>query len=550
MPLPTPGLSLRSTGLERALRRLGGVFERVPFSALTLILLAVFLVTRLPYFWFEPRVDLSLDSKGYLELAESFGKGMWPQLLWRTPGYPLFILLVTTVVHRWIAVVFVQNVLSFLSALCLVYSVHRLRRPLALPVALALCGFLGSSQVLIYDISILSESVYTSTILFIVACVFLGFALDRAVFFALASALMGWAIIDRPAAGYFAVIYVFFLLYLFWNRRGRAALLGFAIPLPALLLALCAYNRATGEGFVLTGFAEVNVAGATMLFWEPDPRLPPEVNRALADLPQTYAKIGITENELALERTSWDTKRLFELYAKAYNRLVWSSGFGTGWRFTGSDYIHNRALVRDTSMIAIRRHPDLYAKFVWVNLVEFFTDIGYKYDFDASREYRAAGPNPNNLRASDLTPDGSAAAAQPVPNAREAAASGPADVSRPERMMRSLRHAWQTFHGILFQNVIWTWGYLLISVLGFGQLVRHRGRHVGAFLLVLLALIPLGASLVVCLSEVALDRYSYPTQFVYYLSVALFPLLGFAGDEGRRTPGRSDAVSPANPSAA
>ena len=527
--------------------RLGAALERVPFSALTLILLGAFLVTRLPYFWFAPQVDLSLDSKGYLELVDSFRKGIWPQLLWRTPGYPLFLLLVTSIVHRWIAVVFVQNVLSFLSALCLVYSVYRLRRALALPAALALCGFLGSSQVLIYDISILSESVYTSTILFIVACIFLGFALDRAVFFALASALMGWAILDRPAAGYFVVICVFILLYLLWNRRRRAQILGLLLPLPALLLALCSYNYATAGGFVLTGFAEANLAGATMLFWEPDPRLPPQVNQALETLPQTYAKIGLTAKELALERTSWDTTALFELYAKAYNRLVWSSGFGTGWRFTGSDYIHNRALVRDTSMIAIRRHPDLYAKFVWVNLVEFFTDIGYKYDFDASREYRASGPNPNDIRASDLAPEGVPPVTRTTPASPERGTGSPANQSGPERTLLGLRHAWQTFHGILFQNVIWTWGFLLVSVLGLGQLVRHRGRHLGAFLLVLLALIPIGASLVVCLSEVALDRYSYPTQFVYYLSVALCPLLGFAGDGLRRvTQGfeRSVAVKP------
>ena len=69
-------------------------------------------------------------------------------------------------------------------------------------------------------------------------------------------------------------------------------------------------------------------------------------------------------------------------------------------------------------------------------------------------------------------------------------------------------------------------------VLSVTQLVRFRGRHFGAFLLLVLTLIPLGASLVVCLVEVATDRYSYPTQFVCYLSVALAPLLFAAGRGG------------------
>jgi hypothetical protein len=60
--------------------------------------------------------------------------------------------------------------------------------------------------------------------------------------------------------------------------------------------------------------------------------------------------------------------------------------------------------------------------------------------------------------------------------------------------------------------------------LGAARLIRSHGRHAGAFLLLVLTLIPVGSSLVVCLTEIAADRYSYPTQFLYYLSVALASL--------------------------
>jgi hypothetical protein len=40
--------------------------------------------------------------------------------------------------------------------------------------------------------------------------------------------------------------------------------------------------------------------------------------------------------------------------------------------------------------MAIRRHPQLYAKYVWVNLVRFFEGIGYKFDFYASHEVPGA----------------------------------------------------------------------------------------------------------------------------------------------------------------
>jgi len=70
-----------------------------------------------------------------------------------------------------------------------------------------------------------------------------------------------------------------------------------------------------------------------------------------------------------------------------------------------------------------------------------------------------------------------------------------------------------------------------VLVLSAVRLVRSRCRDSSVFLLFVLALIPLGASLVASLVVISADRYSYPTQFIYYLCVALTPLL-FGGTSG------------------
>jgi hypothetical protein len=336
---------------------------------------------------------------------------------------------------------------------------------------------------------------------------------------------MALAILVRPAGAYFAVIYAVILAYLLWNRLGARAILGFAVPFPAILLGFCAYNFATIGQFVISPFAEANLAGATALFWEPDPRLPPLVNKALEGLPESYERTGITQEDLRLVRTSWDTGKLFEIYAKAYNRLVWSAGWGSGTRFGAGDYLHNRTYIRDVSMIAIRRHPGLYAKYVWVNLVTFFDGIGYKFDFYSSLRYRAREKSPGDALALEPGVAGETAAVPPAPPAQAAAGPGGGEVTLAEICLGKLQLAWQRLHGLLFQNVLWSWAYLAMLAVSFAQLVRFRGRHLGAFLLFVLTLVPLGASLVVCLVETATDRYSYPTQFAYYLSVALCPLL-------------------------
>jgi Dolichyl-phosphate-mannose-protein mannosyltransferase len=506
---------------RRALSRLGDP----PFLVLASILLAVFLVTRLPFFWYYPRVDLSLDSGSYLDIANTIRAGHWPRFIFRTPGYPLLLWAVTSLVDRWIAVIFVQNLLSLASALCLVHSVRRLRRSLALPATIALCGFLGSSQVLIYDISLLSDSLYTSMLLLVVAALLAAFATDRAAWFAATSAGMALAILVRPAGAYLAVLYGAVLLYLLWNRFRPRAVAWFAAPFPALLLGFCAYNLATIGQFVISPFAEANLAGATALFWEQDPRLPERVNKALEGLPDSYEKTGITKEDLRLVRTSWDVGPLFEIYAKAYNRLVWSAGWGSGTRFGAGDYLHNRTYIRDVSVIAIRRHPALYAKYVWVNLVTFFEGIGYKFDVYSSLRYRSRGQLPGEAQAFGLKGEGDGPALSGATPAPPAAGRDDAGVSAAEYCLGRLQLAWQGLHGLVFQNILWSWAYLAMLAASFVQLVRFRGRHLGAFLLFVLTLIPLGASLVVCLVETATDRYSYPTQFVCYLSVALSPLL-------------------------
>ncbi|HMD61293.1 MAG TPA: hypothetical protein VKG78_07660, partial [Opitutaceae bacterium] len=420
------------------------------------------------------------------------------------------------------AVIFLQTLLSFASTLFLVYSVFRFRRPLALPAALAMCGFLGSAQVLFYDISLLSDSLYTSGVVLSIAMLILAFGGARPLHFALASTAMALAILVRPAGLYLVVIYLLVLGYMTWNRyRGRAAL-SFAVPFPAILLAFCAYNYATLGLFVISPFGEANYAGATVLFWERDPRLPDSVNNVLKDLQDSYRSQGITREDLEAVRTSWDCDLLFDIYTKAYNRMIWSAGWGSGTRFGAGDYLHNRKYIKEVSMIAIRRHPDLYAKLVGVNMVMFFRGVGYKFDIYSSLMYRTRGHVPSAAEAyysgaAKQGPSGSA----PAPVRKEDGA----DLSPVAHLLLRLQVAWQSLHGMIFQRVFWSFAYFAMLAASAMRLARSRGRHLGAFILFVIALVPLGASLVVCLVEEATDRYSYPTQFAYYLLVALAPLL-------------------------
>jgi len=499
-------------------------FSDPSLLSLAALLLAVFLLSRLAFFWYYPSVQAAQDTQGYLDMVKAIREGHWPRFLYRTPGYPLLFWFVTLFTDRWIAVVYVQNLLSYASTLFLVLSVRRYRASLALPVTLAMCGFLGSSQVVLYDVALLSDSLYASCTIAAVAVLFLAFKAFNPFPLALASAAMALCILVRPAGEYLIVIYAAVLAYLAWQRLPARSVVAFLVPFPALILGLCTYNYATISSFVVSSLGEANLVGATALFWEPDPRLPDAVNLALKDLPDSYARQDITPEDLRTLRTSWETDRLNLIYEKAFNRLIFSEGWGWGRLGTG-DYLGSRANMRAVSLIAIRRHPVLYAKFVWVGLVEFFKGVGYKFDIESSIAYRRRGNPLYGMSGSH--PDEMAARIAAVPDGAASASGlhGEEAASGQERLVRRFQHLWQSLHAAIFQNTAWIYAYFIVLTLSAVRLARSRGREKSAFLLFVLTLIPLGASLIISLVVISADRYSYPTQFIYYLCVALTPLL-------------------------
>ena len=498
-----------------------------PFCLPAAFVVFIFLITRLPFFLYYPVVGVSVDSVSYLSLVAALKNPGWTQFVMRPPGYPVFLWPFTFLPDPWLAVVFFQNILSLGSALFLVYAVYRLRRLLALPAAVAMAAFVGASQNLVYDTGVVSESLYTNAIILAVAFLFLAFAGSGRACFTLASAFMAFTILVRPAGIYFAVIYIVVLAFLLWNRYSAGDVVRFLAPFPAILLLFCSYNYATLGHFVISPFAEANLAGATALYWEPDPRLPDFVNKALKDLPASYEKEGVTREDLATLRSSWDPYSLAPLFQEQYNRLVWVSGWGSGSAFGSRGYLFYRPYIREVSLLAIRKHPTFYAKFVWTNFVcFFFRNTRDRFEFYSELKERIRDQfitgKPEYL---EIPPDIGRVFLPLPPAVQIVAAGGGREVVLARHYLTRPHIVWQAKQWKYFLNSFWVWGYFVILTMSGLQLLRSRGRHLGAFLLFALSLVALGAGLVVALLESAIDRYTCPTQFVFYLAVVLAPLL-------------------------
>jgi len=529
----TAGAAVAYTIYASALVLLGasiwrrGKIPDPPFYLPAAFVVFIFLITRLPFFLYYPVVGISVDSVSYLSLVAALRNPGWTQFIMRTPGYPVFLWPFTFLPNPWLAAVFFQSILSLASALCLVYAVYRLRRLLALPAAVAMAAFVGDSQNLVYDTGIVSESLYTSAIILAVAFLFLAFAGSRRVCFSLASAFTAFTILVRPAGIYFAVIYIVVLAFLLWNRYSAGDVVRFLAPFPALLLLFCIYNYATLGHFVISPFAEANLAGATALYWEPDPRLPDFINKPLTDLPALYEKEGVTPEDLAILRSSWDPYSLAPLFQEQYNRLVWVSGLGSGSAFGSRGYLFYRPYIREVSLLAIRKHPAFYAKFIWTNFVcFFFRNTRDRFEFYSALKERITDEfitgKPEYL---EIPPEIQRVFPPLPPAVQIVAAVDGREVVLAQHYLTRPHIVWQAKQWKYFLNSFWVWGYFVMLVMSGLRLLLSRGRHLGAFLLFALSLVALGAGLVVALLESAIDRYTCPTQFVFYLAVVLVPLL-------------------------
>jgi hypothetical protein len=513
-------------------------FKKYVLHLSSLFLVVVFLTVRTSYFLYYPAVRIARDSMGYLNLAEVIKSGVAPDFSIRTPGYPLFLALITSVFDQWMAVVVAQNLITLLAVLTLVYGVYRLQRPLAFPAALAMAGLVGGTQSLFYDIHLLTESLYTSCIIFSFAFFMLSFATRRALYFGLASTFMAVTIIIRPSGMYFLVIYALILFYLLWNKTEKRLVAGFLFPLPLLLFLLCAYNYFTFNKFTISVFGEVNLALATISFWEPDPTFPEEVNEAIKELPSLLSeKVKFGNKERFIRNTSWDPAILYPLFFKPYNAYFFDYAYGS--RFSSSPptpekpsqseyqedlqarhqsgYVEtNRELVRQVVFTSIGKHPDLYAKFVWANSVHYFMNItdhvdAYESHIQRINEYRQFLFEPSgNLYANML-------AQEYADNVKENVVENSA--------IQSVRLVVQSAVWNIFYHEIWIWLYFFAFILSIAILATSRGRHDGAFILFILTVSVIGSCLIVSLVETSLPRYSFPSQFIYYLSTMLLPIL-------------------------
>jgi hypothetical protein len=508
-----------------------------PFYLAAGIFALPFLISRLWIYLDYPLAGIHPDSGSYFAIAEQIGSGVWPKFWMRPPLYPLLMKLVFSICDRAMALAAVQTVLSFISGLCMVYAVHRLRKSLAIPAALAMAGYFYSVTAVEQDTSLLSESPYTSCLILSFAFLLVGLSVGgKRLSFALSSAAMAAAIMTRPQGSFLLVTYGLVVGFMLWNRYAGGLTIAFIVPLPALLLSLMAYNYFTADSFATTNWGEANLAVGTFTFWEGDPRYPLEVNATIENIQRIIdQRFNLEKLDRRLLYTSWNPEALAFIFRQGFNAAALDRAMMLGGAFYDS---RNRGWIRTIAIDSIKKHPVIYVKFVFTMLCLYYHSVwsGSDFDFRAYLMNRAwlfyvdkhfARQKGNGLmvRLGKEFADGAPPKTVTIFDYGEG-------VARPisEEVMLAATPSWRAYYALLrvrraiFANILWSVVFLAMFVLSTVGLVKSRGRERGRFILFILTVSVVGASMVVSLVELSQPRYSYPMEWVYYLSVVLLPL--------------------------
>ena len=530
--------------------RVPGIVEKPILAGSYLIFLFFFLMTRLPFFLYNPIILLSPDYPHYYAIVDQISKGFWPLFSIRTPGYPLFLALVFLFFKTNLAVIVIQNILTLLSGLFFITVIHKIYgrhlKILPLLVALALGAFISLPIHLYMDTALATESIYISAIILFFGVLFLAITYRTRRYWILSGISMAIIILIRPSGLFLVVLFLAIILFTLLNGYGKSLILLFSLSFIGPLMLMCLYNGLTIGSFSISTFTEHALISFTSTFLEKSPEYSPAVNRAIEK-----SRNRLTPRKKKIVAESWKINEISLVLNRHYNRnrrII----FQTLKSFEEPDaddlYMKWRPTLKKIALDAIRQHPLIYLKYLYANIyryffnkrtIHFYSRLQDRYrnslllrqKYTRFYKYRAS----DTLRLYYKNEYIRSLDQNFVKNMlKEYWNQKPlTPVQRSQlKKVRIETHFFQKIHEgltkillFLFHNQLWIIFFFFSFVFSLFRMVKTRFRHGGTFLFLMLTGAALLHGVVISMSSFSDARLSYPLDFIYYLSVFLFPIL-------------------------
>lgn len=512
---------------SRSLVKLINLIDRYQLALSVIVILTAYFIPRCPWFFDYQVPLLAYDSASYFVPIKAYLSGATPLFDVRTIGYPAFILLTSTFSKSLTSVVVAQCFITLLSSLILLTAINRTSPAFTLLSGLAIASYVAQPMVVTNDFMLLTESLYGSVIVLIIATLFITLKKRDGVVSSLSlSIFIACAVLIRPSAIFLISLYLFVLVFMLINKYSYKRVLSLVLPMPLIILAYLSYNNYTLGKYSLSFLGNATLFAVTSYMWEPDPRFPPEINQNLI----SRFKAEITANDREIIENSWDFNTFYSAVVPLIDKAFYAKD-AAYVKETLIDYSKsNKAtdpqadtLMGKIAIHAIKSHPGIYIKFFLMNFTAYFDDrTSWQIKF-----YRDMSWMLQNMYIDGLVNNDSIKTAvridRPVIGRNNIDISDKhKDVVVKPTPLVVLNGLFTTILADIYDNSIWTYLYFAVFVISIGLVISGKVSDPDLFILFAVSSIMFLSGVMYAAVTTITDRYPSPTRFIEVLSVLYF----------------------------
>lgn len=237
-------------------------------SKFILVVFIILVIERIIFCFVLPPI-IQPDTPSYTKPAFSLiEKGNFGDITLRTPGYPLFLAGIYSIVKSDMAVVVIQHILGLIlifMALTMIQS-NKVRN-------LAALFFLADMHIITYEHAILADFLLTFALFAVIYFLIRYFNTSKDKYILFSGIFLSLGVITKPVLKLYPYMAAFFLiLFLFRQKRNVSFIIKKTLPLvlPSLILwfTWSVRNYKKVDYFGLTPFMGIELAGITENFWD------------------------------------------------------------------------------------------------------------------------------------------------------------------------------------------------------------------------------------------------------------------------------------------
>lgn len=217
-------------------------YKKRPLLFSFLFFSVIFWLFRIPFYFDYPFVLFSNDTFEYADLAYQIKLGITPKFGYLPPLYPLFIFIVKYFFDSVLFVAFFQSLATFFAGIILIYSVSKININYSIIISLFIGLHLNSEWVMLFETAMLTDSLYSSFLIFIASFTILSLKTKRNMFLILLSVFISLALLLRPNGISMLIYSSIILVVLIYYKLKLKNILFFIFPLLMIITSVSIYN--------------------------------------------------------------------------------------------------------------------------------------------------------------------------------------------------------------------------------------------------------------------------------------------------------------------